>query len=128
LLWTIGYDPRCRFEFKVDSRAAEQLEEAQLSSLLQIAREAMSNSLRHAQARTVLVALQPNHDTIQFEVRDDGVGFDAAAVGASGFGLRNISARAQELGARLEVHSRPGQGTRILLKLPRNHEPRADSN
>lgn len=128
LLWTIGYDPRCRFEFKVDSRAAEQLEEAQLSSLLQIAREAMSNSLRHAQARTVLVALQPNHDTIQFEVRDDGVGFDAAAVGASGFGLRNISARAQELGARLEVYSRPGQGTRILLKLPRNHEPRADSN
>lgn len=126
LLWTIGYDPRCRFEFKVESHAAEQLEEAQLSSLLQIAREAMSNSLRHARARTVQVALQPNHDALHFEVRDDGVGFDAAAVGASGFGLRNISARAQELGARLEVHSRPGQGTRIVLKLPLDHDSTAD--
>jgi signal transduction histidine kinase len=52
-------------------------------------------------------------------VEDDGVGFDlAAARAAGGRGLANMTARAERLGGRLEIDSRPGVGTRIELEVP----------
>jgi NarL family two-component system sensor histidine kinase LiaS len=55
---------------------------------------------------------------VQLEVQDDGVGFELAARRDSGHGLRNIAARARELGASSEVVSAPGKGTRVLVSVP----------
>ena len=93
--------------------------------LLQIAREALSNSLRHARARHTFVSLQTQNGGVRLEVRDDGVGFEPQATGDHGHGLRNMTARARELGARSEVLSVPGQGTRVIIEIPGKvmHEP-----
>ncbi|MBI2929685.1 MAG: PAS domain S-box protein [Verrucomicrobia bacterium] len=119
LLLTIGYDPHSHFVFQIDARAAHDLHPDQINSLLHIAREAMSNCLRHSHAKTTCVELCPGANGVHFEVRDDGSGFDANCLGKPGCGLRNIAARAQELQARLEVRSRPGEGACISLEIPK---------
>jgi signal transduction histidine kinase len=53
------------------------------------------------------------------EVDDDGCGFDPVKVTGAGQGLRNLRERAERLGGRAEIHSGPGQGTRIRVEIPR---------
>ncbi|MBI4663662.1 MAG: sensor histidine kinase [Verrucomicrobia bacterium] len=107
-----------RFALQIDSLAAESLTSPQATQLLHIAREAVSNSVRHAQAERTILSLQPHNGKIRFEVRDNGVGFNTDAVLAGGRGLRNMAARARELGAAFSVVSQIGQGTRIVLDIP----------
>jgi signal transduction histidine kinase len=103
----------------VDPLAADRLNPKQATHLLHISREAMSNSLRHSQAQTTIVSLQNQDGRIRLEIKDDGTGFDTNETSPSGHGLRNIAARARELRARLEITSRPGGGTRVILDIPR---------
>jgi NarL family two-component system sensor histidine kinase LiaS len=77
----------------------------------------MSNSLRHAQATSGSVSFQSHNRTWRFAVEDNGLGFNTADVKISGNGLRNMAARARRLGARLEVLSREGKGTRIIFEI-----------
>lgn len=118
LVTTMSETHAAQFSFDIDSRAADRLTSRQATQLLQIAREAMSNSLRHARATSTSVALSMRNGCVQLEVQDDGAGFDMAARRDSGHGLRNIAARARELGASSEVVSAPGNGTRVLVTLP----------
>ena len=98
----------------------EALDARQSMHLLQIAREAMSNSLRHAQARSTVVSLKRQNGRVRLEVRDNGLGFEQGARATRGHGLRNIAARASELGAGSQVLSAPGQGTRVVVEIPTN--------
>jgi signal transduction histidine kinase len=78
----------------------------------------MSNSLRHAQARTTRVSLKRQNGCLRLEVNDDGIGFEQQSRAGRGHGLRNIAARAAELLARSEIISAPGQGTRLRVEIP----------
>jgi two-component system, NarL family, sensor kinase len=51
-------------------------------------------------------------------VADDGVGFDAGAVGESGYGMRSMAERAELVGGHLQVVSEPGSGTRVIVTVP----------
>src|SRR5262249_12780584 len=82
--------------------AAERLTPEQAAQLLPIAREATSNSLRHAAAHTISVTLQLHDGVIHLMVEDDGLGFDAATVNSHCHGLRNMEKRARTLGGRCE--------------------------
>jgi len=94
------------------------LSEAQLHSLLQITREALSNVVRHAAATTARVTLKDDPRGLILEIRDDGHGFDPAAnVSEDHLGLRNMRARAEQLGADFEVESSQGAGTVVRLRL-----------
>lgn len=84
--------------------------------LFRLVQELLTNARRHAQARQVLVQLLRNGNELQLVVEDDGRGFEPATV-RPGVGLRSIEARARYLGATLDVHSRPGQGTSVSLAL-----------
>jgi signal transduction histidine kinase len=106
----------------VSPEAAERLTPEQAAQLLPIAREAASNSLRHAAARTISLTLQLHDGAVRLMVEDDGVGFDAATVHRHGYGLNNMQKRAGSLGGRLEVQSEPGHGTRIECYLPRGRD------
>ncbi|HET6379846.1 MAG TPA: GAF domain-containing sensor histidine kinase [candidate division Zixibacteria bacterium] len=91
--------------------------------VLSIVREAVSNALRHAQPGVVRVRLQALSDALSISVEDDGAGFDPDALdGVPGRGERrglvNMRERAEGIGGSLEVRSRPGAGTRIILTLP----------
>lgn len=117
-----------RFRISLDPLAASQLTPEETKHVLSIAREAMSNSLRHSGARTGVVSLQMEHGALRLMVEDNGVGFDPQALEARGQGLRNIAARAQKLGARCQVTSEHGRGTRILIDIPKEQVHASASN
>lgn len=87
--------------------------------VLHILQEALSNVRKHARATTVWldVAQQPQW---RFEVRDDGVGFagDGRSPDETHVGMRIMAERAERIGAAIEVLSRPGHGTSVVLTLP----------
>ncbi len=86
-----------------------------------IAREAISNALRHAQARLIEVSLEYTPTSFLLMVRDDGKGFVAGtafAEGADHFGLAVMNERAERLCATINVSSGAGAGTEIALTVP----------
>jgi signal transduction histidine kinase len=124
LALTLGED-RTQFAIEVDSQAAGRLNPTQATELLHIAKEAMSNSVRHAHAPRLAISLKQTSEGVCLEVADEGAGFDPQAAGLRGQGLRNMAARAQAVGGRLEVHSAPGRGCRVTVGIPQRiiHEP-----
>jgi signal transduction histidine kinase len=86
--------------------------------LLRAAQEALANVRRHARARHVVLRL--THDAVggaaALEVTDDGSGFDPAT--ASGFGLAGMRHRVEDVGGGVDVDTAPGQGTRVLVRVP----------
>jgi PAS domain S-box-containing protein len=118
LAQTIEAAALLRLQVSVDPQAAARLTPDEARHILSIAREAMSNSLRHSHAKTATVSLRAKAAHIQFAVEDDGVGFDVDHTPHQGEGLRNMAARAGLINAKLEMTSVCGQGTRIVLDLP----------
>jgi signal transduction histidine kinase len=102
----------------VDKDAAALIVPERAIEVVNILREAISNSLRHGRARTITVHARCDEGTVVLAVQDDGAGFDAAAVGNRGHGLGNMEARAAALGGTVRVVSATGKGTRVLLTLP----------
>jgi signal transduction histidine kinase len=85
--------------------------------IFQIAREALSNVARHAQARRVEVRLIYGPDKLQLQIADDGVGLTIIPT-ARGQGLRNARERARLLEGTLDIDSAPGQGVTLTLTVP----------
>jgi signal transduction histidine kinase len=120
LALTSGDGPT-QLQLEVDATAANRLNSAQATQLLHIAKEAMSNSLRHAHASTLVVSLLPSGTGVRLEVFDNGDGFNPEALDGKGHGLRNMTARAREIGADLQISSAVGRGCRILVNVPRRN-------
>jgi signal transduction histidine kinase len=83
--------------------------------LLRGAQEALNNVRRHAAASSVSVRLSVVDGAVRLSVRDDGAGFDPD--GVSGFGLRGMRSRAEQVGGTLSVRSGPS-GTELTLEVP----------
>jgi signal transduction histidine kinase len=91
------------------------------TQLLRIAQEALSNTLKYADAQRLTLELVFEVEQLQLRVQDDGRGFEVEqASAAGGFGLLSMRARAAAIGAELTISSAPGQGTTLLVALPRN--------
>jgi two-component system sensor histidine kinase DegS len=100
---------------------AGRLTEAQQTVVLRVLQESLQNIRKHAAASVVSVTTSLEGDDWVLEVRDDGRGFDTAAVDSRtrrSFGLQFMRERAQLVGARLEVRSRPDGGTLVQLTMP----------
>jgi signal transduction histidine kinase len=93
--------------------------------LLRIAQEAVSNAVRHAQPRRVQIALSVAADHLQLSVTDDGRGMHELPeiYAQQGFGLTNMRERAQAIGGEWQLYSRPGEGTRITVRVPKDVRP-----
>ena len=105
-------------DVRLDRDIVKTLPHTQAMELLYIAREALSNSLKHAKASQGVGSLRREGDRVILEMSDDGQGFDPHHLLGRGHGLRNITARARHLGGRLHVQSKPGHGTHIILDIP----------
>ena len=92
-------------------------------ALYQIAQEALSNVARHAGVDSAQVTLLVEPDQVYLTVEDQGRGFDpvqtlARQKGSERFGLRGIQERLRSLGGELDLRARPGQGTRLGVRMP----------
>ncbi len=85
-----------------------------------IAQEALTNVVRHADARAACVRLTVDPGALTVEVTDDGSGLPADLV--AGVGLSSMRERAAEMGGTCRVETAPGGGTRVLAVLPRGEE------
>lgn len=83
-----------------------------------IAQEALTNVVRHAQARRCSVNLAVGR-ALQLEIRDDGRGLPANR--KAGVGLASMRERAEELGGTCLIENAPGGGTRVVAELPISH-------
>jgi signal transduction histidine kinase len=105
------------------------LPEDQAVLLFQSVRELLINSSKYAGTGDATVTLEQRDDQLKIQVRDEGVGFDVAAVTAaapgppttglsSKFGLFSIRERMTALGGSFDIQSAPGTGTTATLTLP----------
>ena len=95
-------------------------------TVYRVVQEALSNIERHAKAETVLVACNVSANELTIEIEDDGTGFDPEEVrqpreNGQGLGLLGMRERLSLLGGTCSVESQPGQGTRVLIRLPLVH-------
>jgi two-component system, NarL family, sensor kinase len=87
--------------------------------LYRIAREALTNVVRHADATRATIRLErTGDDGIRMRITDDGSGFDPSRVRPGRFGLIGATERARLLGGSLHVESAPGAGTTIDIRVP----------
>jgi signal transduction histidine kinase len=116
-----GVSVRC--EFGELPRLPPEMETA----LFRMCQETLSNVARHAQASAVLVQVGVERGQVVVEIEDDGKGFDESAVshgdGRKHWGLMGIRERAEILGGVAVVESEPGQGTRVVVRVPLPREP-----
>jgi two-component system sensor histidine kinase UhpB len=96
-------------------------------ALYRIAQEALSNAVRHADARQVLLRLRPEGDAIALTVSDDGAGFDVSAARAEGrgLGLFGMEERAFYVGGSVRIRSERGRGTEVDARVPVDRPPTA---
>lgn len=90
--------------------------------VFRITQEALTNVIRHAQARSARIALERRGPVLRLRVEDDGRGLDPQTLaeseraGASG-GIRGMRDRAELFGGRVEIQSKPGSGTVVQMTL-----------
>ncbi|MFF2325481.1 MULTISPECIES: sensor histidine kinase [unclassified Streptomyces] len=110
-----------RAEFTVTG-TTEPVHDEIAATLLRIAEEALANAGRHAGASRAGVTLSFMGDELVLDVRDDGCGFDPAALppydGRGGFGLGGMRARAERVAGTVEVETEPGRGTAVSARVP----------
>lgn len=102
--------------------AEPSLAHEQVIALYRIAQEALTNVRKHAGARRVVVRLAeaPPRGDLVLEIEDDGCGFTATAQRPGRYGLLGMHEHAALAGAHLAIDGRPGQGARVVVRLPRS--------
>jgi two-component system, NarL family, sensor histidine kinase DevS len=98
----------------------KDLPQTQSLALFHICQEALANAAKHAKAKNVEVAVWITDDRALMEIRDDGKGFDMEQMQTSiGHGLANMQSRARAVGGDIDISSSNGEGTTILVWVPR---------
>lgn len=90
----------------------------QRRDLVLMFKEALHNLVRHAQAKRADIALTQRGGALTLTVRDDGRGFDPAALSGAGMGLANLQRRAARHGGGVRITSAPARGTTVEITLP----------
>jgi signal transduction histidine kinase len=90
------------------------------STAYRLVQEALTNTVKHAEAETVWVEIVEDEQRVTLSIRDDGQGFDADDA-RSGFGLMGMRERVELVEGRLLIDSKPGGGTLVRAELPATH-------
>jgi signal transduction histidine kinase len=101
----------------VSEPGAARFGDERAETLARMAQEALRNIERHASASRVVMTLRGNDADLDLTIQDDGVGFDPTSARAGHYGIVGLYEQAELIGARLQIISHPGQGTRICISL-----------
>jgi len=107
----------------IDVQLEAQLGERRLSdevetTLYRIVQEALTNIVKHAQARTVSILLVRREQRVTAIIEDDGLGFDFEHARADGLGLVGMRERVGLIGGKLRIESTSGSGTTLAVEVP----------
>jgi signal transduction histidine kinase len=86
--------------------------------LFRVVQEALQNAIKYSKANEVTVSLAGTPGGLVLSIVDDGMGFDVDGVWGKGLGLVSMKERLEAIGGSLEIHSRPGAGTRVEATVP----------
>ena len=92
-------------------------------SVYRIAQEALTNTLKHAAARSAAVIVRYGDDAVEIECTDDGSGAAAHSNGATGHGLIGMRERTLILGGEIDAGPQPNGGYRVHARLPLDPRP-----
>lgn len=109
-----------RANIKVEIKAEEygELPEIVEENLYRIAIESLNNSLKHSQATKVCLKISQEGSDLVFAIEDNGIGFiPEIALDGGGVGLLTMHERADQIGASYTVVSKPGEGTKVQIRL-----------
>ncbi len=117
--------PREKLEIVLDAETYVPHSRDYEEALYRVVQEALNNVVKHARAGRVTVRLAQTDGQVQLWVRDDGQGFNLAAVASrpagqdgGGLGLVGMRERVERLGGRLSIESAPGAGATVSVTLP----------
>jgi two-component system, NarL family, sensor kinase len=119
-----GFAARHSISTEVYARVPRRLPDPIATALYRIAQEGLTNIRRHARAKHACIRVAPQAGVVRCTIRDDGVGFDVAAVarrGGAGLGLHGIRERLETLGGGLTIKSVCGAGTQLIATIPLDH-------
>jgi len=112
-----------KLRIEVDGEIIEpRLELSVCMALFRISQEALNNVIKHAHANSVKIRLKEQDDFIVLSIVDDGSGFEPnlpVPISHPHWGLSTMKERARTVDGNLEIHSKPGAGTEILVRIPR---------
>ena len=112
---------RLRCNFRSTGVPEESLPPSVQQDLLRIAQEAITNAVRHAKPTVIGVNLRCEPPNLVLEVTDNGSGIaDSQAASREGFGFSSMRARAENIGAQLNVRTASGRGTTIVVQVAMN--------
>jgi signal transduction histidine kinase len=106
-----------------DGEASRTLEKSVAHYLFRAVRELLGNAVNHGHAKQIVIGLHWSPSSLRITVDDDGQGFDSppatkAGPARRGLGLTAIRERLDAMGGAMQIESRSGQGTRVILQLP----------
>lgn len=88
--------------------------------LYRIIQELSNNAIKHAEAHNIFIQLTNHDNGISLSFEDDGKGFDTTLLKLNkGTGLLNVQSRVDYLKGKLEIQSKPGSGTSVIIEIPK---------
>jgi len=117
-------DEKITFQVKVDDQLKNIIVPGEIRyQVISICNEAFNNISKYAKATAVTVSLSKENRNYHLTIQDNGIGFDTStavqnALTGSGYGLNNMKRRASRVKGKLELYSKPGEGTRIEADFP----------
>jgi two-component system sensor histidine kinase UhpB len=90
-----------------------------------VVQEALGNVAKHAEAKRAVVSISGIDDELHVAIRDDGHGFDLNHAKGKGLGLISMEERVRHLSGTFGISAKPGDGTRIDIRIPLEPKPTA---
>ncbi|MDL5513839.1 tetratricopeptide repeat protein [Arenibacter sp. M-2] len=126
LVKTIQDSSKIKCHFKYDNRIDwDQLKGDIKINIYRIVQESLQNCIKHAKATKVDLLFESEKEHVRIIVLDNGVGFDQKK-GKRGIGLKNINSRLEKLNGTYDIHSKIGQGTKVIVTIPCVMEEQAE--
>ena len=117
-----GLAQRSQLQINIDAVPEQRLPKRVETTLYHVAKEALHNVVKHAQATSVWIGFHRTADSIRCCIRDNGRGFNPASIAArqaeQGFGLIGIRERLSVVGGHLQINSGAGHGTELVMSIP----------
>ena len=114
LIENIRLVQRCNIILKFSVPDEQRLDDKLKMTIFRIVQEQLNNTIKHAEASEVQIAIMQKSRSLQVTIADDGKGFDTARK-RKGIGITNIISRTELFNGRVKIDSSPGNGCRMQV-------------